>query len=96
MKTELTKTMDYLKSQLNDKGVADKLHAYISNLEKQVDYLEDKRLKEKEEYLDTLEKLKDADYQLQNEKKANENNRKVLEGFVKENKALREIVGLWA
>lgn len=40
-----------------------------ANLRKEVDYLSEKRLDEKEEYLNTLEKLKETDYELQNHKK---------------------------
>lgn len=72
----------------------------INSLTKQVAYLEDKRLEEKELYLDTLEHLKQKDYELENLKRATENNRTAMEGFVKENQSLRtmvkELVGLWA
>lgn len=72
----------------------------IKSLTKQVEYLEDKRLEEKELYLDTLEQLKNKDYELENLKRASENNRTAMEGFVKENQSLRnmvkEMVGLWA
>lgn len=100
MSVELTKTMDYLKSQLNDQAVVTKLQEYIGNLEKEVKYLGDKRLEEKEEYLDTLEQLKDKNVEYENLKKATENNKKVMESYVKENQSLRnmvkELVGLWA
>lgn len=40
-----------------------------ASLQKEVDYLSSKRIEEKEEYLNTLEKLKETDYELQNHKK---------------------------
>lgn len=89
MKTELTKTMDYLKSQLNDQAVVTKLQKYIGELERERDWAQ-------QEYSRVQGKLEQTDYELENEKKANQNNKKALEGFVKENKALRELVSLWA
>ncbi len=89
MSVELAKTMDYLKSQLNDQVVVDKLQTYIKDLESERNWAQ-------QEYSRVQGKLEQTDYALENEKKANENNRKALEGFVKENKALRELVSLWA
>lgn len=89
MKTELTKTMDYLKSQLNDQAVVTKLQQYIGELESERDWAQ-------QEYSRVQGKLEQTDYELENEKRANQNNKKALEGFVKENKALRELVSLWA
>jgi hypothetical protein len=45
--------------------------------------------------LDSRDKLYRSDYQVQNQKKIIEDTKKTLERYEKENKALRELVGLW-
>lgn len=71
-----------------------------AGLRKEVEYLSNKRLEEKELYLDTLEQLKDKNVECENLKNSTENNKKVMESYVKENQSLRnmvkELVGLWA
>jgi chromosome segregation ATPase len=93
MSVELNKTMDYLKSQLNDQAVVSKLQEYIKDLEGQRDWAQ-------QEYGRVQDKLQETDYELENLKRATENNRTAMEGFVKENQSLRnmlkELVGLWA
>lgn len=96
MKAELSKTMDYLKSQLNDQAVVTKLQQYISDLEKQVEYLDSKREQEKEEYLTLNEKLKETDYELENHKRWLKVAGDELNEVKKEIKPLKELVKLWA
>lgn len=84
----------------NVKSACNDMEAETANLRKEVDYLSNKRLEEKEFYLDTLEELKDKNIEYENLKNATENNKKVMESYVKENQSLRnmvkELVSLWA
>jgi hypothetical protein len=74
---------------------ADRYRELISD---QTDYIEQLK-KEKEaaekNYLDTLEKLKKTDAALENMKNLDLTHQKAINRYVKENKALRELVTLW-
>lgn len=84
----------------NVKSACNDMEAETVNLRKEVDYLSNKRLEEEELYLDTLEQLEDKNIEYENLKNATENNKKVMESYVKENQSLRnmvkELVSLWA
>lgn len=85
MSVELNKTMDYLKSQLNDQVVVDKLQAYIKDLEGQRNWAQ-------QEYSRVQDKLQNTDYELENTKKHLQNTGDTLKLYEVENAALKEVV----
>ena len=89
MSVELAKTMDYLKSQLGDQSVVDKLQGYIKGLERERDWAQ-------QEYSRTQSKLEQTDYELENHKRWLKVAGDELNEVKKELKPLKELVSLWA
>lgn len=85
MKTELTKTMDYLKSQLNDQAVVTKLQQYIGELESERDWAQ-------QEYSRVQGKLEQTDYELENARRDLKHSGDAVKLYEIENAALREVV----
>jgi hypothetical protein len=84
------KLMNEVKEALDfNPTLIDKITGYIDNLETQ-------KTNAHKQYIETFKQLEEADYQLQNEKQANKNNRTAVEGFARENKLMRELIGTWA
>jgi chromosome segregation ATPase len=74
----------------------------MTELQKMVNDLSDQLNKERQakewaqqEYARVLSELEQKDYDLQNYKKYYESIQRSMEGFERENKALRELVRLW-
>jgi chromosome segregation ATPase len=74
----------------------DQLHAACEDLESEIVTLREQKENYLNQLLDTRHKLIQQDYTVENQKKALIDTRKTLERYEKENKALRQLVGLWA
>ena len=69
----------------------DLLEKVVSHIKK----LENESKSYRDQLLDTRHKLIQTDYTVENQKKVIDNTGKALERFVKENKAMRELIALW-
>lgn len=87
---------DYQKLMVEVKEALDFNPVLIDNIKGYIDTLEMQKANSQKQYIETLKKLEETDYQLQNEKQANKNNRTAIEGFSSENKIMRELIGKWA
>lgn len=76
----------------NLNGACSDVEEETANLRKEVDYLSNKRLEETELYLNTLEQLKQKDYELENTKRDLKHTGDAMKLYEVENAALREVV----
>jgi chromosome segregation ATPase len=74
----------------------DQLHAACEDLESEIATLREQKENYLNQLLDTRHKFIQQDYVVEEQKKALIDTRKTLERYEKENKALRQLVGLWA
>ncbi len=89
MNPKFDETILELKSVLcHQPDLLEKVESYINKLENESKSYRD-------QLLDTRHKLIQTDYTVQNQKKVIDNTGKALERFVKENKAMRELIALW-
>jgi chromosome segregation ATPase len=89
MSVELNKTLDYLKSQLNDQVVVDKLQAYIKDLEGQRNWAQ-------QEYSRVQGQLEQTDYDLENHKRWLKVAGDEINEMKDENRLLKGLVKKWA
>lgn len=75
--------------------LANDLSNEVRNLTTQLDEAKKKAEGFRNQLLDARHELFQKDYTLENQRKAFETVRVTLERFERENKALRELVGLW-
>jgi hypothetical protein len=72
------------------------MHLACDDVEKELATVRKERDNYLNQLLDTRHKYHNMDYTVENQKKALIDTRKTLERYEKENKALRQLVGLWA
>lgn len=67
----------------------------VENIEKLIKKMEEERDTYRDQLLDTRHELMQKDYVVENQMKIIEDNLRLIDRYKVENKALRELVGLW-